>query len=159
MITEKQQRRKSEYMVQDIEDKRLKLQNELLRKFDDDIYQRILNQYTSPNILDVGCGQGDMLISKINAKKISNFIGIDKSTRQLEVAKIKHKMPNYYFIESDVEKISFEDMLLREMNLRDIDNFEIINISMLLLHLKDPSRLLSVLHRFWRITALLLFVI
>ena len=148
LIMEKKSRTKSEYISQDIEDKRLNFQNDLLKKFDDDVYKGIISQYIKPNILDVGCGQGDMLISKLKDIEVSSFVGLDKSTRQIQAAKTKHNDKGYYFAEVDVEQEKFEEILTQVTKLCNIDKFEIINISMLLLHIKDPNRLLIILHHF-----------
>lgn len=139
---------KSNYIVQDIEDKRLQIQNEILKKFDDDIYQKILNTHTPPSILDVGCGQGDMLISKIGNREISCYIGVDRSSRQIASAKAKHTNHRYHFFEADIEDDSLEEKLNQEMKIKSIEKFDIINISMVLLHLDDPIRLLTRLHKF-----------
>ena len=148
ILSVKSKRKKSNYIVQDIEDKRLKIQNEALNKFDNDVYQKILNMHTPLRILDVGCGQGDMLISKISNYEISCYFGIDKSIRQINTARSKHTEKFYNFFEIDIEDDNFEKNLIFEMKLKKIDKFDVINISMVLLHLNDPVRLLSRLYGF-----------
>lgn len=146
LLTVTQNRTNSAYVVQEKEDDRLTLQNKLLDRFDNDVYERVIKQYTDPVVLDVGCGTGDMLIPKLRGQGISAFIGIDKSARQILGAQKKHGGSNHYFYEKDVEAESFEadfEEILREHNL---GKFDIINVSMLLLHLKDPIRLLTILH-------------
>lgn len=137
--------RKSNYIVQDIEDKRLKQQNELLRSFDLDVYQKVFQRYNLPTILDVGCGTGELLSSMTNELSWEKLIGIDKSSRQIATATAKHPLEkcNYYTL--DVEAENFETCLEQIKRENGIDKFDIINISMLLLHLENPQKLLSLL--------------
>lgn len=151
-----QQRTNSAYVVQDKEDDRLTLQNELLDLFDKDVYEKALKQYSNPAILDVGCGTGDMLISKLYDRKVSAFVGVDKSARQIRCAQEKHGGDPYFFYEMDVEKESFASELFGVLSKNKIEKFDIINISMLLLHLKDPISLLTVLRGFLRDTGILI---
>lgn len=142
------QRYKSKYVVQDIEDRRLELQNELLKSFDNEVYQNVIDRYMEPRILDVGCGRGDMLIRKIAQRSISAFVGVDKSARQIDYAKSRYLGENYTFLELDVEEEFFENKLRVEMDLRKIDEFDIVNVSMVLLHLDNPTKLLTKLYGF-----------
>ncbi len=142
------QRQKSRYIVQDIEDKRLAIQNEILKKFDDDIYQNIFEQYPSARVLDVGCGRGDMLIPKLENHTVSAFVGIDRSETQINVARKKYSNQKSDFIVCDVESEQLEKKLRAEMDSLNIESFDIINISMLLLHINDPTKLLTRLRDF-----------
>lgn len=139
------QRIESCYVTQDIEDERLKVQNKLLERFDNDIYETVLNRYKKPIVLDVGCGTGDMLISKIKEKPLYKYIGIDKSKRLIEIAKRCYNAKEFCFIECDIDLESFKTILISEMEHNCIGKFDIINISMLLLHLSNPAKLLSIL--------------
>lgn len=141
-------RTNSAYVVQDIEDNRLALQNELLDLFDKDVYEAVISQYAEPTVLDVGCGTGDMLIPKLRGTCVSAFVGVDKSPRQMAAAEKKYGGSPYFFYELDVEEEAFETKLQKVLSAHDMEAFDIINISMLLLHLKDPTKLLRVLHRY-----------
>lgn len=145
LLKKSQERKKSQYVVQTIEDQRLKTQNELLKDFDNDVYTAVFSKYDCPRVLDVGCGTGDMLVPLAKHFSTSVFVGIDRSNKQIEVAKEKYKFPNFCFDVNDVTSQSFEDDLIHLMNHLKIDKFDIINISMLLLHLKEPIDLLSTL--------------
>ncbi|MBQ2920495.1 MAG: methyltransferase domain-containing protein [Oscillospiraceae bacterium] len=141
-----QQRHSSKYVVQHIEDERLALQNEILRRFDDDVYQRVMGQYSNARVLDVGCGTGDMLIGKISSFQISAFLGIDRSSRQIETARAHYGGDAYTFCQMDVEGEDFSEELRLQLGAMGIDSFDVINISMLLLHLNDPMKLLTRLY-------------
>lgn len=143
-----EKRTSSAYVVQAKEDDRLALQNELLDRFDNDVYANVLERYAMPAVLDVGCGTGDMLIPKLQNRKISVFIGLDKSVRQISGAKEKYTGNDYRFYENDVEGESFEADFVKILQENNIGKFDIINVSMLLLHLKNPVKLLTVLHEY-----------
>ena len=141
----KKERKQSTYTVQDIEDRRLRLQNGILKSFDDDVYQSVLGATDMPRILDVGCGVGDMLISKIGNRPISAYLGIDRSERQIAQAKEKHEKTGYHFLVCDIEGDGFLQALQQKMEEAGISAFDVINISMVLLHLVNPTALLKAL--------------
>ena len=143
-----QERKNSAYIVQNIEDQRLKIQNELLQAFDGDLYYSVFSKYTNSNVLDVGCGTGDMLVPIAKQFSVSNFIGVDRSERQIIAAKERYDFENYHFQIEDVTLSDFEANLVSLMKNLKINKFDIINISMLLLHLKTPSDLLTILRKY-----------
>lgn len=140
-----EKRSKSQYVVQEKEDIRLERQNQLLDSFDLDIYQRVWAQYDSPKVLDVGCGTGDMLASRFGDSDFGILVGFDRSKRQIETAKIKHGSPNRYYYEVDIESPDFSETLESIKNSLQIKHFDIVNVSMVLLHVQDPEKLLSIL--------------
>lgn len=148
LLSSAQQRTSSAYIVQEKEDNRLQLQNELMTRFDNDVYADAINQYSNPAILDVGCGTGDMLISKLSDRNISAFVGIDKSARQILRAKQKYSENGFYFYEMDVEAETFDADLAQCLSENKLEKFDLINISMVLLHLKNPVQLLTILHHY-----------
>lgn len=148
LISKSDDRQKSYYVVQKAEDQRLKKQNEISRLFDIDLYQEIFKKYQNSNVLDVGCGTGEMLVPITQQFSLANFVGIDKSERQILIAKEKYQMNNYHFEIIDIETTSFEDNLISLMKTLDIDKFDIINISMVLLHLKKPVEVLKILRKY-----------
>ncbi len=147
LINQSKERTESSYVVQEKEDKRLGIQNELLDLFDHDIYLSLISKYNEPFILDVGCGTGGMFQEKISNKKISAYVGIDRSSKQIEKAKLSGFIDSYFFI-NDVESVNFEENFEIELHQLGIRKFNIINISMVLLHLKAPIKLLTILKKY-----------
>ena len=142
-----QQRTESAYVVQPKEDVRLALQNELLNLFDNDVYASVLGQYENLSVLDIGCGTGDMLISKLQRYAISTYVGVDRSARQIAAATAKYKDPRFRFYELDAESETFEVQMTRLMQQNGVGQFDVINISMVLLHMNDPIKMLSIAYK------------
>ena len=135
-----------EYIPNKEENKRLKLQNQLLNEFDYSTYQKILTKYEQFSILDVGCGSGAMIVPKVEKFNLGKFVGIDASSLQIERA--KEKFNNHHFYCLNVEDDDFKDQLQNICHELHINKFDVINLSMVLLHLKNPLKVLSILHDF-----------
>ncbi len=124
-----------------IEDLRLHLQNQAVRYFDEDVYHRVFGNYASPLILDVGCGTGDMIVDMTDHNPACRIYGIDLVKRQIELA--AERYPQCKFLTADIEQDSFQDDMRSWMESEDIQGFDIINCSMILMHLSDPVNALK----------------
>jgi len=140
-------RAKSGYISQNIEDERLKIQNELLDLFDSDVYNSVIEKYKSPYVLDIGCGTGAMMIHKLG-KRDYTLVGIDKSDRQIDIARNLYSSTNRTFVAADVENDKFDAVISEALEQFNGKSFDIINISMLLLHIKEPVALLKKLKKY-----------
>ena len=128
------------------EDRRLNAQNQALRSFDEDVYRRTLASYEAPRILDIGCGNGDMISDLISDIPNCTLFGIDCMERQIALATERHPQGSFRLM--DVEEDSFADDLRAWMGSSGTDAFDIINCSMVLLHLRDPASALGKLRPF-----------
>ena len=124
-------------LISDEEDVRLDVQNQVLRYFDADIYHRVISGYASPRILDVGCGTGDMIANMVTGIDAPTVFGIDNAKRQIDAACKRH--PTHNFSVLDVESDTFLDDMRRWMASQDVCSFDVINCSMVLMHLADPT--------------------
>lgn len=142
-LNTKKERVQSKYYINEQEIARLTLQNDLLKRFDSDVYQQVFSEYDNPDILDIGCGNGDMLFDRLN-DYCSEFrlIGVERNETQVNEANLKYGGAKNLFIVSDVEAAEFIGVLADNMSKLQIEKFDIINISMLLLHLKSGDSLL-----------------
>lgn len=118
------------------EDQRLRLQNEAVSHFDRDVYRRIIGQYAAPDILDVGCATGDMISFMTEDTGACRVFGIDRVERQVDLATLRH--PEGRFRVLNVEGDSFIHDMRTWMDQEGVTAFDIINCSMVLLHLSDP---------------------
>lgn len=145
---EKKERQSSKYFYNEDEKNRLLVQSQLTKKFDNDVYQKVFSTYDKIDILDVGCGNGSLIIDRISdCKKEYNLIGIDKNEDIIAQANAVFGNDHRHFYSIDIESNNFETQLLDILDEKCIEKFDIINISMVLLHLKSQCRLLRVLRR------------
>lgn len=138
----------SSYFVDENEAKRLELQSQIGLKFDKDLYLKIFNKYSAPIILDLGCGDGNQLCSRLGGIENYQIVGIEYDENQLKRAQSNHSKENAHYYLLDVESNDFVTQLREIMEMNHIDSFDIINIALLLKHLKNPSRLLYKLRKF-----------
>lgn len=133
----------------DKELKRLKLQSEFLHKFDGDIYEKTLKEYDVANILDVGTNDGSYMMDAIrNIKNVNSFLGVDINMDTIDKANKQFGTENVRFICVDAEKDNLEVILENYLKEKEITGFNVINISMVLLHLLNPEKLLKKLRKF-----------
>ena len=130
--------------------KRLRDQNRLLDGFLGDLYSRSIINYNMANILDVGANDGSAFYSRIgNHYNVNKIIGLEFNPDLVEIARSANR-PNTEYYCVDVEGEDFENRLIEirnENNLGDF-GFDIINLSMILLHLSNPLRVIRILKKF-----------
>ena len=123
------------------EDKRLELQNKGLYCFDHDIYRKTFEQYENPAVLDIGCGTGKMIHGMLHDIPAYRLFGVDEAARQIDLAKKTFPSGNFYNL--NVESGSFFENIKEIMRANEISGFDVVNCSMVILHLKDPVGILS----------------
>lgn len=131
--------------------KRLKTQQKLLKNFDSAIYNRAISSYDRLRILDVGSNNGAFVMDRLGkSENLEKLIGLEYDKGAVDEANEKFALGNdkLSFYEINVEDEELEEMLENIIEEQSINNFNIINISMLLLHLKSPFRLLKTLRKF-----------
>ena len=142
---------KLENIADDVKEiKRLKVQQELMRKFDGEEYEKLVKDKESVSVLDLGSNNGDYVFDRIVSKaKHCKLIGLEYDGKTVAVANEKYKKPNEIeFFEVNVETEEVVDVLETAMQKLGIDGFDIINVSMLILHLKSPYRLLKIVRKY-----------
>lgn len=122
------------------ERQRLTIQHKLFKNFDDDVYEKILSDRQNLNILDIGCNEGYLTIDRFGDKG-NKIIGIDINKDAIKEANRKHGSKAEFY-NLNCEDKYFSKKLRVIMNTNNIQNFDIIHISMLLLHLDNPEKLL-----------------
>ncbi len=139
----------SEYYSSSREDIRLEAQNRLVRAFDIDVYKKYLSQYNSPSVLDVGCGNGTQIIDRLtSACDNYRLVGIDRDNDKIDTANSRFgKQGKVDFFVLDVSDEDFNSRLTDIGAKCGIEKYDVINISMLLLHIKQKCSLLRVLRR------------
>ena len=143
----KEQRQRG-YVPSSRESKRLKIQGELLRRFDMETYREVFSHYENPAVLDVGCGSAEAIMDRLNevAEKYT-LVGIDFDSDRIKQASQNYGDETHRFVVGEVEGEELADILQGEMERLGIRGFDIINISMVLPYLKSSCALLRKLRR------------
>ena len=144
----KKERTQSAYFTSKRETERLRIQTDLLRKFDGALYGEIFNKVENPDILDVGCGNGEMLLDRLKTCQSKyNFLGIEKDELKVQEGIDKFGNENIKFVTGDIEDKDFWADSKNLFKENGFEKFDIINVSMLLLHIKSECSLLRKLKR------------
>ena len=131
------------------EQERLIKQDNLFKKFDDEIWNNLLNGKANLKILDIGCNCGNLIIDRVgNRKECAKIIGIDYYKENIDYANKKYGSINRHFYLCDVESPNLEKTLNFISEDNNINKFDIIHLSLILLHLKNPQKLLERLKNF-----------
>ena len=126
------------------ERKRLESQHNFIYEFAHEYYDEFISNYENATFLDVGCNTGKQAMMFVDGRKeIDKYIGIDREIAAIERG--KELFPNAYFYVGNCVSDEFDDLLYRIEEELDIDGFDIINLSMVLLHIKEPHILLDTL--------------
>lgn len=137
------------YFDDNKEKRRLKLQQNILRSFDAQGYKNVFDRYENLRVLDVGSNTGDFIFDRMGGgRNIERFVGLEYDPATVEFANGKYgdgERIKFYAV--NVEDEEFADRLEEICEDGDGRKFNVINVSMLLLHLKSPYRLLKNLRR------------
>ncbi len=124
--------------------KRLKIQQKLLETFDRPIYDKVLLNMNNIKVLDVGSNNGDFIMDRIgNVYDVEKIVGLEYDNKAVEYANKKYGIDNkIVFYNLNVEDEDLGEQLETIMENISIESFDVINISMVILHLKNPYKLL-----------------
>ena len=131
-----------------IETRRLETQQRLLMDFDMPVYEKHLQGKSNINVLDVGCGNGKALMTRLgNREEVANIVGIEYDQTFVDKANADYARENVHFYQMDAESPDFVDNLRDLMDELDIESFDWINILAVMSHLKSPYQLLRNLRK------------
>lgn len=132
------------------ESKRLIVQQNLMKSFDASTFEKISYKYDSLRVLDLGSNDGAFIMDRLSSSgKITKLIGVEYDKDTVELANKKYGQENdILFVQSNMEEEIFVDILKDAMAKCNIENFNVVNISMIILHLKNPFRLLKTIRPF-----------
>lgn len=122
---------------------RIDVQHQFVYKFAKDEYDKLLPDLSSSSFLDIGCNTGVQSKMFLWDKTVKHYIGIDREQEALEQAKLT--FPDGHMYLCDCEAEDFSDKLYEIEEELNISGFDVINVSMLLLHTKNPAILIDVL--------------
>ncbi len=128
------------------ESKRLHAQNEILRDFSKEFFDKIVKPDFS--ILDIGCADGENIMLRLENIEYKNLLGVDIESHQIEKAIATYGSDKNTFVNIDVFSSDFDDVLNEYREEHEIIGFDLIHISAVLLHLVEPVKLLKLLKVF-----------
>lgn len=137
---------------------RLTLQNRLLLSYEKPVFQKLFAGRTDLKILDVGCNGGEKTVEWFSRHTISKVVGLEYNAGLVERAQSLWGEGKFSFYPCDVDREDFEVRLQQIMEENGIKEFDAINLSLVLLHLKDPAALLRKLRRFLSADGMLFIV-
>ena len=130
--------------------RRLKIQRELVAGFDNPTYQYVEGQLDELRVLDVGSNDGDYIFGKFGSSgKMKKLVGLEYDKTAVEKANRNHgNESDFRFYEADIESDTLAETIENAMDDLGIESFNVINISMVLLHLNNPYRLLKTIRKY-----------
>ena len=131
----------------DYEIERLNAQEELLWKAQLPFYSGFLNG-KDMMILDIGCSDGYKTVKEFDRDNVRKVLALDSAPEAVSKAKANCGSEKFCFEMGNVEDQDFECRLADLMKKHDIEAFDIVHLSLVVLHLKDPVRVLSILKKY-----------
>jgi len=132
------------------ERRRLEIQRNLMKSFDEATYRKVTDEFSQLRILDLGSNNGDFIMDRMaSSDKTEKLVGLEFDPDAVAEGNRKYGQPGKIgFFQCNVEDEDLAEQLEAIMEQMEIADFNIINISMLLLHLKSPYRLLRTVRKY-----------
>lgn len=127
---------------------RLAVQNRLLKEYELPVYQRLMEGRTGLRVLDVGCNNGSKTADRFAHPSVEKIIGLEYNQDLVEEAQATYGDRWFSFFQCDVEQPDFAPKLRGWMGESQVEAFDLIHISLVLLHLAEPDKLLGILKNF-----------
>ena len=131
----------------DYEIERLNAQEELLWKAQERIYDSFLNGKDMV-ILDIGCSDGFKTVREFDRDNVKKVLALDDAAEADAKAKANCGSEKFCFEMGNVEDLDFECRLADLMKEHDIEAFDVVHLSLVVLHLKNPVNLFTLLRRY-----------
>ena len=128
--------------------RRLRVQNELLSCYEAPILTQIFSEERNLSVLDIGCNDGQKTVERFSSESVSQVIGLEYNEKLAEKAQKTYGNEHFSFYPLDVEAAGFAERLHNIMNEKQIDGFDVIYLSFVLMHLSDVKGLLLDLYPF-----------
>lgn len=130
----------------DEELKRLAVQNRLLADYERPVLEKLLSGRRGLNVLDIGCNDGSKTAARFCRESVSLVVGLEYNAGLADSAGQTYKDDDRLaFYCCDVESAGFADTLKSLTKQNGIAAYDIVYMSFVLMHLKDPAALLSAL--------------
>ena len=131
----------------DYEIERLNAQEDLLWKAQERAYDSFLNGKDMV-ILDIGCSDGFKTVREFDRDNVKKVLALDYAAEAVAKAKANCGSEKFCFEMGNVEDADFECRLADLMKKHDIEAFDVVHLSLVVLHLKNPVNLFTLLRRY-----------
>ena len=128
---------------------RLSVQQQILKPYNDKIFHRLLDDKKDIEVLDVGSNNGNTIMrSVVPTYDIKHIIGLEYSDKVYQKSLQYVGSTPFKPYQTDVEAEDFVNTLKSICEENNIEGFDLIFVSFLLLHLKKPGILIRKIRRF-----------
>ncbi|MBO6261360.1 MAG: methyltransferase domain-containing protein [Bacilli bacterium] len=128
---------------------RLSVQQKILKPYNDKIFERLLENKKDIDVLDIGSNNGNTIMTSVIPEfDIKHIIGLDCSEKMYQDALKYVDVTPYKPYLIDVEAENFVDRLKNICEENNIEGFDLIVCSFVLLHLKKPGTLIRKIRKF-----------
>ena len=134
--------------LDEMELKRLVTQGRLLSGYEQPIYQKIIAGRSGLTLLDVGCNNGWKTKERFLNKDFEKIIGIDCLGSLVAQAKEEFEDEVFSFYTCDVTEENFAENLRQIMYKENVQAFDVIHCSFILMHTRNPEDILKRLKEF-----------
>ena len=127
---------------------RLRVQNKLLACYEMPVLEQIFAGGRELTVLDIGCNDGMKTVERFAVDAVSRVIGLEYNPGLAQKAQQTYGDERFSFYAFDVEAEGFAERLRAIMEERQVDGFDVIYLSFVLMHLRDVSNLLTAIRPF-----------
>ena len=122
---------------------RLNVQSRLLSDVEAPFLRGLFEGRRGLRVLDVGCHSGEKCVSRFRHAAVGQVLGLELEGEVARLAEARFGNERFHFCACDVEREDFVPWLREQMQTLGIPAFDLINISFVLLFLREPERLLA----------------
>lgn len=127
---------------QENEIERLNIQEDLFSSYEKPVYQKVFAK--SRNfVLDIGSNDGQKTIKRFSNTDAKKVVGIDFDPELIKLAQTNYSNDRFSFYYCNIEDDNFTSSISQIMKEENIPSFDVINLSFVLMHIKDTASLLS----------------
>ena len=132
------------------EARRLHLQGLIMREFDQPVYDQMLCGCEDLAVLDVGCGNGEVLNDRLGSRaEVSHLLGIDGDEEVLTLARQRYGSDGRFsFAACDFESRELGTVLRDYLDEHGLEGFDLVTITMVIMDLNKPYILLRTIRRY-----------
>ncbi|MCD7887453.1 MAG: class I SAM-dependent methyltransferase [Clostridiales bacterium] len=121
---------------------RLSTQEDLFSPYEQPVYEKVLAQ-PRRFILDIGTNDGRKTVRRFSASSMQKTIGLECNAELVQNARNHCTDSRFFFYHLDVEDSSFVPHVREIMKSQQIPAFDVIHLSFVLMHLREPAALLE----------------